>query len=211
MTGSPILMAIQERLRGVGYGDLPTPIKVAGVEFAFTGVMRGQDGRALDLVVLVDTTTGDFGDSQGDRVRQRIEGLSRALDVSGSRFVVTAILAGAVLTEGIEALSETCRVLLVEGVALDDEGKPSDVKAERELDDSIRVLLPLTLPEPIAESTNGSGPAMQQLVQALPTDINIDLVNALISASSTGEQAVSKAIAQVMERAFHPEAEEKQL
>jgi len=88
--------------------------------------MRGRDGRALDLILLIDTTTGDFGDRDGGRVRQRVEALSRALDVTGSRYVVTVILAGAVLTEGIEALSETCRVLQVEGVALDREGKPAD-------------------------------------------------------------------------------------
>ena len=122
MSGSPLVQAIQERLRGAGYSDLSTPFKVAGVEFAFTGAMRGRDGRALDLVLVVDTTTGDFGDRDGARVRQRVEALSRALDVTGSRYVVTVILAGAVLAEGIEALSETCRVLQVERVALDDQG-----------------------------------------------------------------------------------------
>ena len=115
MSGSPLVQAIQERLRAGGYSDLSTPFKVAGVEFAFTGAMRGRDGRALDLVLLVDTTTGDFGDRDGGRVRQRVEALSRALDVTGSRYVVTVILAGAMLSEGIEALSETCRVLQVEG------------------------------------------------------------------------------------------------
>ena len=129
MSGSPLVHAIQERLRGTGYSDLPTPFKVAGVEFAFTGAMHGRGGRALDLVLLVDTTTGDFGDRDGGRVRQRVEALSRALDVTGSRYVLTVILAGAVLTEGIEALSETCRVLQVESVALDDQGKPADETA----------------------------------------------------------------------------------
>jgi hypothetical protein len=110
MSNSPLIQAIQQRLRDTGYSDLPTPFKIAGVEFAFTGAMRGRAGRALDLVLLIDTTTGDYGDRDGRRVRQRVEALSRALDVTGSRYVVTAILAGAVLAEGIEALSETCRL-----------------------------------------------------------------------------------------------------
>lgn len=210
MSGSPLVQAIQERLRDAGYTDLPTPFKVAGVEFAFTGAMRGRDGRALDLVLLVDTTTGDFGDRDGGRVRQRVEALSRALDVTGSRYVVTAILAGAVLAEGIEALSETCRVLLVEGVSLDDQGKPADDTAKRRLDDRIRVLLPLTLPMPVVETQNGSGPAMDQLLRALPADTDIALVNALIAASSDGEQAVTDAVALVINGAFQSKPEEEQ-
>jgi hypothetical protein len=211
VSGSPLVQAIQERLRGGGYSDLSTPFKVAGVEFAFTGAMRGRDGRALDLVLLVDTTTGDFGDRDGGRVRQRVEALSRALDVTGSRYAVTVILAGAVLAEGIEALSETCRVLQVEGVALNDEGKPADEIAERQLDDRIRVLLPLTLPIPLAETQEGSGPAMEQLVRALPAGTNKALVDAVIAASSAGEQAVTDAVALVINGAFQsPEPGEEQ-
>jgi hypothetical protein len=210
VSGSPLLKAIQERLRGAGYSDLSTPFKIAGVEFAFTGAMRGCGGRALDLVLLVDTTTGDFGDRDGGRVRQRVEALSRALDVTGSRYVVTVILGGAVLAEGVETLSETCRVLQVEGVSLDDQGKPADETSERQLDDRIRVLLPLTLPAPLAETQDGSGPAMEQLVRALPVGTKKALVDAVISASSAGEQAVTDAVALVINGAFQSEPAEEQ-
>ncbi len=210
MSGSPLVQAIQERLRGAGYSDLSTPFKVAGVEFAFTGAMRGRDGRALDLVLVVDTTTGDFGDRDGARVRQRVEALSRALDVTGSRYVVTVILAGAVLAEGIEALSETCRVLQVERVALDDQGKPVDETAGRQLDDRIRVLLPLTLPVPIAETQDGSGSAMEQLVRALPAGTNRVLVDGVIAASSAGEQSVTDAVARIIDGVFQSESGEEQ-
>jgi hypothetical protein len=210
MSDSPLVQAIQERLRGVGYSDLSMPFKVAGVEFAFTGAMLGRNGRALDLVLLVDTTTGDFGDRDGARVRQRIEALSRAFDVTGSRYVVTVILAGAVLAEGIEALSETCRVLQVEGVALDDQSKPADATAERQLDDHIRVLLPLTLPPPISETQDGSGPAMEQLVRALPPSMNKAFIDAVIAASGAGEQAVTDAVALVINSAFRSEPGEEQ-
>lgn len=208
MSSSPLIHAVQERLREAGYRDLPTPFKVAGVEFAFTGAMRGRDGRALDLVLLIDTTTGDYGDRDGGRVRQRVEALSRALDVTGSRYVVSAILAGAVLAEGIEALSETCRVLQVEGINLDDQGKPANDDAERQLDDRIRVLLPLTLPLPVVEGQNGSGPAMDQLVRALPAETDTALLDALINASNDGEQAVTDAVALAISGAFQPDPEE---
>lgn len=210
MSGSPLIRAIQERLRGAGYSDLLTPFKVANVEFAFTGAMRGREGRALDLILLVDTTTGDFGDRNGGRVRQRMEALSRALDVTGSRYVVTVILAGAVLAEGIEALSQTCRVLQVDRATLDDQGKLVDETAKRQLDDRIRVLLPLTLPAPIAETPDGSGPALEQLARALPASTNRVLVDVVIAASSSGEQSVTDAVALMMNSEFQSGSEEEQ-
>ena len=81
----PILLV----LGGLAIGFIP---EVANVEFSFTRALRGSDGRSLDLIILVDTTTGDFGDRNAGRVRQRVEALSRALDVTGSRYVVTVIL-----------------------------------------------------------------------------------------------------------------------
>lgn len=209
MNGSPLVHAIHKRLLLAGYSDLSTPFNVAGVEFPFTGAMRGRDGRALDLILLVDTTTGDFGDRDGAQVRQRIEALSRALDVTGSRYVVTVILAGAMLAEGIEALSEICRVLQVEGISLDDRGTPADETAERHLDDRIRLLLPLTLPDILTESQDGSGPAMDQLIRALPANTNKTLLDAVITASDDGEQAVSDAVARVINSAFQSEPSEK--
>lgn len=211
MNGSPIMLAIQARLHKAGYSDLSTPFKLAGVDFAFTGAMRGSDGRALDLVLLVDTTTGDFGDRDGPRVRQRIEALSRALDVTGSRYVVTVILAGAVLSEGVESLSETCRVLQVEAASLDAAGKPVDEAAERQLDDRIRVLLPLTLPAASAEPEAGAGPALDQLIRALPADTNKALVDAAIAAAEGGEQAVTDAVALIIAKSFQRDGEEELL
>jgi len=171
--------------------------------------MRGRGGRALDLVVLVDTTTGDFGDRDGGRVRQRIEALSRALDVTASRYVVTVILAGAVLTEGIEMLSETCRVLQVDGVALDAEGGPLDEIAERQLDDRIRVLLPLMLPVSPVDEQDGSGSAMEQLARALPAGTQKALIDAVITASNAGEQAVTDAAALIINSALQFEPGEE--
>ena len=209
MSDSPLIQAIHRRLRDVGYSDLSTPFKVAGVEFPFTGAMRGRDGRALDLIILVDTTTGGFGDRDGVRVRQRIEALSRALDVTGSRYVLTIILAGAMLVDGVEGLGEICRVLEVDGITLDNQGTPIDQTMERHLDDRIRILLPLTLPPPFEQTQDGSGPAMEQLIRALPTSTNKGLVDAVIAASSAGEQAVSDAVALVINRAFQSDPGEE--
>jgi hypothetical protein len=210
VNGSPLVKIIQVRLRAAGYDAVSTPFSVAGVDFPFTAAMRGHEGRALDLIILVDTTTGDFGDRDGTRVRQRVEALSRALDVTASRYVVTVILAGAMLAENIDALSETCRVLQVEGIALNTLGEPADESANRQLDDRIRVLLPLTLPVPVVEMQNGSGTAIEQLIRALPANTNAGLVGALIAASSIGEQAVTDAAAQIINEVFQSELGEEQ-
>lgn len=202
MSGSPLVQVIQKRLRSAGYSDLSTPLKVASVEFAFTGAMLGREGRALDLVLVVDTTTGDFGDRDGARVRQRIESLNRALDVTGSRYVVTVILAGAVLAGGIEALSETCRVLQVEGAALNSQGELADDHAQRQLDDRIRVLLPLTLPTSNAETQDGGGSTIEQLVRALPASLDRALLDVLVAACNGGERAVTDTMARIMNGAL---------
>lgn len=202
MKGSPLVFAVQERLQGAGYSQISTPMKVAGVGFDFTGAMRGSDGRSLDLVLLVDTATGEFGDREGSRVQQRVEALSRALDVTGSRFVLTVILAGATLESGVDALTETCRVLQVEGIDLNDAGQPSSDVAARRLDDRIRVLLPLTLPAAIPDWQNQRGPAIEQLIRTLPAGMDQALVDAVITASAVSEEAVGDAIASVIDHAF---------
>ena len=209
MSASPIVGAVQARLRRANYTDLSTPFRIANVDFSFTAAMRGSEGRALDLVLIFDTTTGDFGDREAPRVQQRVEALSRALDVTGSRFVVTAVLAGATLATGIETLAEICRVLQVESVALDATGQPADRDAEAQLDDQIRVLLPLTLPPATMGADDGSGPAMEQLVKALANNADTDMVAALIAASGEGEEAVTKAVGAAIDSAFKSDDEEE--
>jgi hypothetical protein len=165
--------------------------------------MRGKGGRALDLILLIDTTTGDFGDRDATSIRQRVEALSRALDLTESRFVITVILAGAPLGGNIEPLTETCRVLYVEGLAIDVVGKPVDERTENLLEDRIRLLLPLDLPHPMA--IEGGGRAVEQLIQKYTSDIvDHNLLGMLIEASKDGELAVTAAIAKVIAKALSP-------
>ena len=198
MSDSPLVNVILSRLREAGYRDLTAPFQVATVEFEFTAALRGIDGRALDLVLVVDTTTGEFGDRDSARVRQRVEALSRALDVTGSRYVVTVILAGATLGKDIEALAETCRVLHVDGLRPSASGELADDAARDQLEDRIRVLLPLTLPPLLAATEDDSGPAMDQLMRTLPTSVDNALLAAVTNASQQGERAVTDAVASLL-------------
>jgi hypothetical protein len=194
MNESPLIRAILKRLRLGNYQELQTPFRVAGVPFEFTAALRGQAGRSHDLILLVDTTTGDAEDRNAERVRQRVEALSRALDITRSRLVITVILAGAPLLGDIEGLSATCRVLYVEGLSIDSDGNPIDEFARNLLEDRIRLLLPLDLPEPVALE-GGGGLAVEQLIRSLSKDVDQELLQALIEASNKGEGSVTKAAA----------------
>lgn len=198
MSEAPLVQAIVGRLRNAGYSDVATPFRVATVSFEFTAALRGRDGRSLDLVLLVDTTTGEFGDRDLAKVRQRIEALSRALDITRSRYVLTVILAGAALAGDVDVLSDTCRVLNVEAVPLDEQGRPANEAAELLLDDRIRILLPLQLPPNVAGENAGESSAIEALLAALPEDMDVDLMTAVIEASEAGEDAVAQATADAL-------------
>jgi hypothetical protein len=135
----------------------------------------------------------------------QVEALSRALDVTRSRYVITVILAGAALSDNVAALSEICRVLAVEDLSLGADGSLANAIASNQLEDRIRVLLPLDLPAAVSDDGNGS--AMDQLARALPADLDNLLLSAVIDASPRGEQAVSEALASVIETAFVFEAD----
>ena len=199
MSDSALVNAIVRRLLEVGYSQIPTPFRVATVSFDFTAALRGRNGRALDLVLLVDTTTGDFGDRDATSVRQRVEALSRALDVTGSRYVVTMILAGAALSGETESLAQTCRVLHVEAFT-SDPTRGGQIAAT--LDDRIGILLPLTLPTGSSPSAGEGGNAMAKLLAALPKEIDRAVFDAVLDASADSEGAVTEALTNLMDKAL---------
>jgi hypothetical protein len=204
VSNSPIIETIRQRLRDAQYDDLSTPFRIAGVEFQFTGAMRGRHGRALDLVLLVDTTAGDFGDSDGARVRHRVKAMSRALDVTGSRYVLTVILAGAALPSDTESLAETARVLHVETLPLGPDGTPN----LRRLEDSIRVLLPLSIPQALIDEQEGT--AQEKLQERLANTVDSGTIDAIMAAAEHGTEAVTAAIADLIDRALQSREREEE-
>lgn len=135
MTLSEPLANVVTLLESAGYRSRPQPFTVASVPFDFSALLVGAE-RALDLIVVVDTLV-----ESEVRIRQKVEGLSRALDLVASRRPLTTIVVGPLLPAAtIAALSKVSRVLSV-GVSVGEE-------AERYLGDALAVLLPLTLPDP---------------------------------------------------------------
>ena len=201
MTVGALAGAIITRLEAAGYRRVPTPFQVASVRFDFTAVLQGQGGRGTDVVLIVDTSAGEHGDNSGARTRQRIEALSRAVDISGSRLVLTAILSGAPFpVVEVEALSRLCRVLTVESIHLNRSGGPATDKAARELDDKLRILLPLTL----ERGQDSIADPIGELERRFPESLDRTMANKLVGASARGETAVSKTIGELLEEALKP-------
>lgn len=194
MSQSLLVRGLVRRLELAGYTSLSTPFRAASVEFEFTAALRGKDGRSLDLILIVDTATGDHGDREAASVRQRIQALSRALDVTQSRYLLTVILAGASLTSLVDALSPLCRVLAVEEAALEPDGLPSNDAAREALDDHIRLLLPLEIQFGEGAEPSTTTDPIAELLAVLPVGIDQELLTGLAAASVRGEAAVTRAL-----------------
>ena len=94
----------------------------------------GLGSRKRPIIVIDTLVDGEA------RIRQKVEGLSRALDLAASRRPLTVVLVGPPPRPTIvEALARVSRVLTV--------GTPTGDSADRFLADTLAVLLPLVLPD----------------------------------------------------------------
>jgi hypothetical protein len=153
-----------------GYERLPPPVEVAGIPFEFSAVLTA--GSSLDLVVVVDTVT----DTDVASIRQRVEGMSRALDLVESRRPLTVVLIGPEpVPELLTALTRVARVLVA--------GVP---RAERELRNAIAVLLPLELVT-VAEMPESWQSAREKLRATHPDAAG------LLEAAKAGREEVAEA------------------
>jgi hypothetical protein len=108
MTPSQPVVRVTQILVTAGYRSCLMPFTVASIPFEFAALLVGSE-RSLDLVVVIDTLT-----ESSTRIRQKIESLSRALDVVASRRPLTVVLVGPPpLTLILEALAKVSRVLVV--------------------------------------------------------------------------------------------------
>jgi len=205
MNDSPLVKMVADRLIEAGYGQLDTPFRIASVDFNFTLAFRGNARRANDLVLIVDTTTGEHGDRDSRRVGQRIAGLGRALDVAQSRLVITVILVGAVSHGSVEDLSENCRVLTVDNISTTHADEEARQKVKRQLDDRISVLLPLKLPESSVTVGDDEHSAIEQLRLAVPAEMDPDFISKVLEASDFGKEAVENSLIAALELSLEKE------
>jgi hypothetical protein len=166
-------------LEGAGYEIVEQPRRIGGIPFQFAAMLAGRS--SLDLVVLVDLAT----DTDDDRIRRRVEGLARALDLVRSRRSLTIVLLGplrsAVL---IQAIAGVARILNVGSPGRGDEA---------DLRDALSVLLPL---EVATEKGDGADPwaeARAQIVAQHPAE-----TESVVSAARFGKAAVENALRDVL-------------
>jgi hypothetical protein len=130
MISSQPVSRVVNLLTAAGYRQRETPVTVASVPFEFAALLVGAD-HALDLIIVIDTLT-----EPEVRIRQKVEGFGRAMDVVASRRPLTIVLVGPTPRAAIvAALLRVGRVLPV--------GTPTGLGADAFLRDALAVLLPL--------------------------------------------------------------------
>ena len=181
MTPPTPVERIVKVLTDVGYRPLLTPLMIATVKFDIPAALVGT-GPIPDLIVVLDIVQD--GDN---RVRQKVEGISRALDVVRSRRPLTAVLVGPRPSISVlDALSRVCRALPV-GTAL-------EAEAETSLPNWLAVLLPLRLPE---LSRSLADPA-DELVVRLGDIAEDPIVAGLIASATQGTEEVENRFQDMM-------------
>ena len=191
-TLNPPIQRVVTLLTNAGYRSHEMPLTVATMPFEFAAVLLGAD-RSLDLIVVVDTLT-----EVEQRVRQKIEGLSRALDLVASRRPLTVVLVGPPPQAPVlEALGRVSRVLTV--------GTPTGEGADRFLADALAVLLPLKLPQIDETVTDPVG----VLRKRLPDSVLDTGISTLLESAPQGKAAVKQALrALLCEALIEPEIEQ---
>lgn len=195
MTTQSLTSLAVARLESVGYKRIPTPFSVATVSFDFTAALKGSGGRSTDLVLVVDTSVTADPTKIGERTRQRLEALARALDIAGSSLVLTAVLVGAPLPPSvIEVIARACRVLVVTDDPRDAVPARAAI-ANQTFEDKLRVLLPLVLMPNDAAAADPVGSVMA----GLSTPASRAIAEPLFAQAGRGEKAVTRALGDLLE------------
>lgn len=191
MTQNQPVTRVVDLLTKAGYRYRTTPVTVASVPFEFAALLLGSD-RANDLIIVIDTLVDDEA-----RIRQKVEGLSRALDLVASRRPLTVVLVGPPPRPTIvEALARVSRVLTV--------GTPTGDNADRFLADTLAVLLPLSLPD----ASEAVVDPLAEVLKQLPADIDHDAIAPLLATAPSGTEAVKEALRVLIEAPLHLDSED---
>ena len=195
MTARTLTSFVVERLEAVGYRRVVTPFSVGTISFDFTAALQGSGGRASDLVLVIDTSVTTDPLKIGERSRQRLEALARALDIAGSSLVLTAVLVGAPLPPPVvETIAKASRVLIVADDPRDASAGDRDAAAQA-FDDRLRVLLPLQL----MPNDEAAADPLGAVLRTLESDAIRVFAEPLFSQASRGEKAVARALGDLLE------------
>lgn len=156
-----------------GYRRLRKSLEISSIKFDFSAALIGGE-RALDLVLVADTAR-----ESSERLRQKLESLSRALDIVESRRSVTAVLVGPGLSAPtLEQIGRIARVLVIEPT--------SDIDGDADVHDKLAVLLPL----PLVDSLSGLADSLGDLSRHLGKANDDPIAKELVTAATKGSEAV---------------------
>jgi hypothetical protein len=166
-------------LVGAGYEIVEQPRPIGGIPFEFAAMLAGRS--SLDLIALVDLAV----DTDDERIRRRIEGLARALDLVRSRRSLTIILVGPRRgTDLIRAIAGVARALTVGTPGADDEAA---------IRDALAVLLPLEI-----STHEGGAPDAWDAAREQMTADHPDEVGSVLAAARSSEAAVESALREIL-------------
>lgn len=182
-------------LKEADYELLEEPRSIAGIPFDFDAMLVGRD--SLDLILVLDLTV----QADEQRIRRRVEGLGRALDLVGSRRSMTIILVGPRPSQSlIHDIAEVSRVLAV--------GTPAEGD-EASLRDALSALLPLELVTEEGEGVLRTKSDWEEVRERLSGEHPTELI-LVLAAANRGENAVSEALRAALAEPLEEEDDEGQ-
>ena len=180
MSASEPVQRVVALLEGAGYEVIEQPRPIGGIPFEFAAMLAGVG--SLDLIAVIDVDT----ESDRGRLRGRVEGLARALDLVHSRRSLTLVLVGVrPEPELLQGLARVGRVLLTTA--------PPGKEGEVEMSDALAVLLPLRIstdPDTAAESWAA---ARASIAAAYPAE-----AKGVLAATSAGAPAVKETLGELL-------------
>lgn len=178
MTGTGPIERVVTLLAGAGYEVVEQPRAIGGIPFEFAAMLAGRG--SLDLIVLVDLAI----DTDRERIRRRVAGLARALDLVRSRRSLTIVLVGPSPDAAlVQAIAGVARVLTVGTPPADD----------APLRDALAVLLPLEVETEDSKADDVWAEAMQRFRADHPAE-----AGRVLAAADAGEDAVVAALHDIL-------------
>jgi hypothetical protein len=195
VSASQPVQRVVKLLEDAGYEVIEQPRPIGGIPFEFAAMLAGVG--SLDLITVIDVDT----ESDRGRLRGRVEGLARALDLVRSRRSLTLVLVGVrPEPELIHILARVGRVLLTTA--------PPGPEGEVEMRDALAVLLPLQIAADPNSAAESWATARASIEATYPAEVKDVLAAARVDAAAV-EEAIGVLLTEPLRsRLLYPDDED---